>query len=139
VKSVIGDDREKRGVFARKTTTPTCMTADSAGKTFHGNWGLLEEIALTHPSGSQAKAMSKRAAPLKTAMSKLFPRIAALLWALLPQVDCSPAVQSLVMCLYCIASGMATNQLKMLYAQMFNILLARGPLNHRLPIAAGRD
>jgi hypothetical protein len=93
----------------------TCMTADSGDKPLHRNCSLLEEIALTRPSGSHAKAASRRSALLKTAMLKLYPKITALLWALLPQVDGSPALQSLVMCLYFIASGMATNQLKMLY------------------------
>jgi hypothetical protein len=43
---------------------------------------------------------------LKTAVSNIRPKITALLWALLQQVDGNPALQSLVMCLYFIASGM---------------------------------
>jgi hypothetical protein len=116
----------------------TCVTADCEDKSFHRNRSLLEEFVLTRPSGSHAKAASRRSALLKTAMLKLYPKITALLWGLLSQVDGSPALQSLVMCLYFIVSGMATNQLKMLYAQASTILVARGPLYHRLHPAAGR-
>jgi hypothetical protein len=116
----------------------TCMTADSEEEPLHGKCGLLEGIVLTRLSGSHAKAGSTRSALLNTAMLKLYPKTTALLWALLPQVDGSPALQSLVMCLYFVASGMATNQLKMLCAQASNILVARGPLYHWLHPAAGR-
>jgi hypothetical protein len=68
---------------------------------------------------------------LKTAMSKVHPKINTLLWALLPQADGSPALQSLVMCLYFITSGVATNLLKILYEQASNILMARAPLYDR--------
>jgi hypothetical protein len=115
----------------------TCMTAASEDKSLHHNCSHLEEIVLTRPSGSHAKAASRRSALLKTAMLKLYPKITALLWALLPQVDGSPALQSLVICLYFIASGTATHQLKMLYGQASNILVARGAL-YRLHPAAGR-
>jgi hypothetical protein len=70
---------------------------------------------------------------------KFYPKITGLLWALLPRVDGNPAIQSLVMCLYFIASGVATSQLKMLYALAFNIIVTRGPRYLPLRRATGRD
>lgn len=115
----------------------TCITAESEHRPLHRDCSLFKEIVSTRPSRSYMKAVSRRSTLLKTAMSKLYPKIVALLWALLPQVDGSPALQSLVICLYCIASGMATHQFKMLCAQAFNILVARGPLSLQWHPAAG--
>jgi hypothetical protein len=96
------------------------MAADSGERPLHINGSLFEEIDLTRLLGSHARPVPKRLELLKKGMSTLYPKIAALLWTLLPQVEGSPSLQSLAMCLHFIASGMATNQLKMLYAQAFN-------------------
>jgi hypothetical protein len=114
------------------------LTSHSGDKTLQSDCSLFEEIVLARPSGNHSMGVLRRSTLLKTAMSKLYPRIAALLWALLQQVDGSPALQSLVLCLYFIASGMATNQVKMFYARVSDILLARGSPYHRLPSTAGR-
>jgi hypothetical protein len=116
---VYSQDRQRRS---------TCTAAETGNGPLLDDCGLVEEIFLTRPSGNQAKAESRHSALLKTAMWKCHLTITALLWELLSQVDGSPALQSLLTCVYLIASGIATNQIKMLYAQAANIFLARGPI-----------
>jgi hypothetical protein len=116
-----------------------CVIADSDKTPILENCGPSEKLAITRRSWSDVKEVSRPAAWFKTAMSTLRPNITALLDTLLPQVDGSPALQSLVMCSYFIASGMAINQLKMLFAQASNILVPRRPLYHSLRPAAGQD
>jgi hypothetical protein len=116
-----------------------CVIADGDKTPILENCGPSEKLVITRRSWSDVKEVSRPGARFKTAMSTLRPNITALLDTLLPQVDGSPALQSLVMCSYFIASGMAIDQLQMLFAQVSNILVARWPLYHSLRPAAGQD
>ena len=88
----------------------------------------IEWLSLIRSSRSSAKGVSRHSKWLKMALTKVYPKITALLWAFLPQVDGSPALQSLVICLYFITSGTATDLVKRLYMQASAILVGQGPL-----------
>jgi hypothetical protein len=116
-----------------------CVVSDGDKTPILENCSPSEKLVIARRSWRDVKEVSRSAAWFKKAMSTLRPNITALLDTLLPQVDGSPALQSLVMCSYFIASGMAINQVKMLFAQASNILVPQRPLYHSLRPAAGQD